>query len=81
MTDEFKDSGGQNAISIALLAAVHAHPDPRQAARAALNAVEAEKVQQLYNTQQLSEWGRGFDEAHDSLVRILSAIADQQQPT
>lgn len=77
MIDDFKDSGGQNAISIALLAAVRAHPDPQRAARAALTAVEAERVLQLYSTQAPAAWLLGFAEAHEALQRLLSPEAGE----
>lgn len=80
MHDEMRDSGGQHAIWLALLAACRAHPDPRQAVRAALSAVEAERVRQLNSTQDLSEWGRGFDEAHEALVARLLAEACEPPP-
>jgi len=75
MTDEFRDSGGQHALWLALVAAVRAHPDPRQAVRDALSAVEADKVQQLHSTQELSEWEHGFDEAQQRLIRLLPSAA------
>lgn len=74
--DELKDSGGQNAIWLALNAAIRSHPNPQRAARAALDAVEAEKVRQLNSSENLSEWGAGFDEAHEALLRLLKPVAD-----
>lgn len=71
------DSGGQHAIWLALVAACRAHPDPQQAVRAALSAVEAEQVRQLHSTQELSEWGLGFDAAQQALVeRLLRAVCE-----
>lgn len=72
---ELKDSGGQRALWLALVAACRAHPDPQQAVRAALSAVEAEQVRQLHSMQELSEWGLGFDAAQQALVeRLLLAV-------
>lgn len=81
MTNEFKDSGAQNAIWLALAAVVRDHPDPRRAVQVALNAVEAERVQQLNSTQQLSAWEHGFVAAQESLIQNLCAITDEQSKT
>lgn len=79
--DEFKDSGAQHAIWLALAAAVRAHPDPRRAVREALSAVEFERSKQIHSTQEWSTWGDGFAEAQESLIRHLGAIADEQPKT
>jgi hypothetical protein len=71
------DSGGRHAIWLALVAACRAHPTPQQAVRAALSAVEVEQVRQLHSTQELSEWGLGFDAAQRELAeRLLRAVLE-----
>ena len=61
------------ALYMALIASIRAHPSRQRAVRAALNAVEAARVERLNRPDTPEPWLHALQSMHEALARCLAA--------
>lgn len=71
LASELRDTGGQRALYVALIAAIEAHPRPARAARAAHSAIERELVSQLNQRGAPQPWLDALLEMQNRLATTL----------
>lgn len=75
MGDEFdtelRDSGGQRALYLALIAVLESHPQPARAKSRALAAIEIELVPLLHRRDTPAAWLEAFQDMQGRLATIL----------
>ena len=69
---ELRDSGGERALYVALVAVIESHPDQRRAARTASNAIESLIVEMLHKPGTPEHWLEGMQECQRLWAQIVA---------